>query len=106
MRVKFGAACQVGIDRVATYFPRGSTDPPTEEQIADALQALQEGFLPSKGCCAALAPSFDARCGCNPDFLARRAAAQDTNPAFTPAYLRGIAYIFALACALPDTSCP
>ncbi len=40
---------QVGIDRVATYFPRGSTDPPTDEQVQDALQALQAGFLPSKG---------------------------------------------------------
>lgn len=40
---------QVRIDRVAQYFPRGSSDPPTEEQIEEALQALKAGFLPSKG---------------------------------------------------------
>lgn len=99
MRVNFGAACQVGIDRVAQYFPRGSSDPPTEEQIEEALQALKAGFLPSKGCCTALAPSFAAHCGCNPAFLAIRAAMQDTNPAFTPAYLQGLPWL--AACQTP-----
>lgn len=43
------SSMQVRIDRVAQYFPRGSSDPPTEEQIEEALQALKAGFLPSKG---------------------------------------------------------
>lgn len=68
--------------------------------------ALQAAACPCCRCCQTLAPSFEARCGCNPDFLAIRDAMQYTSPALTSAYLAGIAYIFALACMLPDTSCP
>lgn len=56
-------------------------------------------------CCAALAPIFAARCGCNPSFLAIRDALQETYPTLTPTYLQGVNYILALACSLQDTSC-
>ncbi|KAL4452175.1 hypothetical protein ABPG75_007837 [Micractinium tetrahymenae] len=105
MQLKFGGSCQVGIDRVATYFPRGSTELPTAEQVEAALEALLSGGLPSKGCCATVAPVFAARCGCNPDFRSIRDMMQQAYPTLTPEYLQGVNYIFALACSLPDTSC-
>lgn len=45
---------QVGIDRVATYFPRGSAELPDAEQVEGALEALQSGGLPSNGCASLL----------------------------------------------------
>lgn len=62
---QFGAACSVGIDRVARIFPRGSTQLPTVEQLKAALAALRAGGLPSSTCCSTVAPVAAARCGCN-----------------------------------------
>lgn len=46
----FGAACQVGIDRVsATVFPRGSTQEIVAEEEEEAVAALKQGGLPSRG---------------------------------------------------------
>lgn len=49
LQLRLGAACQVGIDRLALHFPRGSTDLPSEQQRRDALAALAQGGLPSRG---------------------------------------------------------
>lgn len=35
---------------MATIFPRGSSELPSAEQVQGAVQALQSGGLPSKGC--------------------------------------------------------
>jgi hypothetical protein len=65
LHMRFNEACQVGIDRSALYFPRGSTKLPTAEQREQALAALQAGGLPAKGCCQAVTAALAARCGCN-----------------------------------------
>jgi hypothetical protein len=65
LQSQFSAGCQVAIDRVALYFPRGSTEPPTNEQREQALAALKAGGLPSKGCCQGMDKVLAARCGCN-----------------------------------------
>ena len=65
LQSQFSAGCQVAIDRLALYFPRGSTEPPTDEQREQALGALKAGGLPSKGCCQGMDKVLAARCGCN-----------------------------------------
>ena len=64
LHMRFNDACQVGIDRSAIYFPRGSTELPTAEQLGEALAALRAGGLPAKGCCQAVSAALAARCGC------------------------------------------
>ena len=50
IHMTFGAACQVGIDRVsATVFPRGSTQEIVAEEEEAAVAALKQGGLPSRG---------------------------------------------------------
>ena len=65
LQVNFSASCQVSIDRLALYFPRGSTEPPTQEQLDQALAALRAGGLPAEGCCHFIGDILAARCGCN-----------------------------------------
>lgn len=101
----FGASCQVGIDRVALIFQRGSTSPPTPEQVQEAVASLQTAGLPTKGCWASITSVMAARCGCNPGFLAYRELFQLEFPGLAPPYLRGVNAIFATACGWPDTSC-
>jgi hypothetical protein len=43
-------ACLVEIQLVANYFPRGSGELPTDEQMQSAVAAMQRGGLPSRGC--------------------------------------------------------
>ncbi|PSC68025.1 hypothetical protein C2E20_8336 [Micractinium conductrix] len=106
LQVNFGFTCQVGIDRVAaSHFPRGSTRPPSDAEVAAAVQALQEGGLPSNRCCAGVAAVVPAGCGCEPAYVAQRAELQFQYPTLTPEYLAGVNLIFALACGLEDTGC-
>ncbi len=50
LHTRFGGACQVGIDRVAsTVFSRGSTQEITPQQEEEAVEALRQGGLPSRG---------------------------------------------------------
>lgn len=65
LHLAFGAACQVGIDRAAQHYPRGSIEPPTEEQRAAGLAALAAGFLPTRPCCDTVRPIAAASCGCD-----------------------------------------
>ena len=65
LQVNLSASCQVSIDRLALYFPRGSTEPPTQEQLDQALAALRAGGLPAEGCCQFIGNILAARCGCN-----------------------------------------
>jgi hypothetical protein len=65
LQVNFSASCQVSIDRLALYFPRGSTELPTQEQLDQALAALRAGGLPAAGCCQFIGDILAARCGCN-----------------------------------------
>ena len=49
LHMQFNAACQVGIDRSAVYFPRGSTDLPTAGAGAGGAagrRAASQGLLP------------------------------------------------------------
>lgn len=59
------ASCRVWVDRVAITYPRGSSEPPTPDQEADALAQLQGTGVPSRECCAAMGAALQGRCGCN-----------------------------------------
>jgi hypothetical protein len=48
LQLDLGFSCQVSIDRLALTFQRGSTQPPTDEQLRDAVAALWAGSLPTE----------------------------------------------------------
>ncbi|KAI3433799.1 hypothetical protein D9Q98_003603 [Chlorella vulgaris] len=97
---QLGFICSVTIDRVATHFPRGSTELPTEAEQQRALESLAAAGLPDTGCCS----------------IVERVAEDDlpfwrfetrwaVDPALTAPYLEGVNLILAAACQIPITEC-
>ncbi|KAL4859612.1 hypothetical protein ACK3TF_000699 [Chlorella vulgaris] len=85
---QLGFICSVTIDRVATHFPRGSTEHPTEAEQQRSLNSLAAAGL----------PDTDA-------FLEVRDSLASVDPALTAPYLEGVNLILAAACQIPTSAC-
>ncbi|KAL4444297.1 hypothetical protein ABPG75_012034 [Micractinium tetrahymenae] len=96
-------SCRVWIDRVAPTFPRGSTQLPSTDQTAAAMQALSGA--PSVGCCQAISAALTARCGCEPAFARVREETALEEPTLTVPYLQGSNQLIAKACGIADVDC-